>query len=171
MNLGIVGSTIIGGMLILSIITLNLRVSQHSGENTLYHTAKMQTDVLAEVMSFDLRQVGYKVDGPKITAADSAMFAFNTTNIIDGNPELIAWHFDSGFLSREVNGDEVTMSSGVTEFEFVYYDSTGAPTITLNNIRQIKVSLITESAVRFGNRDTNPSSAWEAVFTPRNLNL
>ncbi|MEX0684670.1 MAG: hypothetical protein WD267_06225 [Balneolales bacterium] len=172
MNLGIVGSTIIGGLLILSIIGLNLTVSQHSGENTLYYTAKIKTDMIAEVMTYDMRQVGYKPwAGVVIEDATENTFSFRTENISDGTQELIKWHFDSGSLIRTVNTEEVVMSSDVNNFEFAYFDSTGNVTTNKDHILQIKVTLSTESATRYGNRETNPSSAWDAVFTPRNLNL
>lgn len=185
MNLGFVMSTIIGGLLILSIITLNLRVSQHSGENTLYHTAKINTDMIAEVMTYDLRQVAYGFNdaGSGILQANSTTFQYQTRNTPvclanpPSSPELwkIKWEYDSNAntLTCTVEGEqEVLISSAVKDFDFTYFNSSGQEIFAEpDSIKQIKVRLITESAAKYGNQSQAPSSAWEATFTPRSLNL
>ncbi|MEX0929333.1 MAG: hypothetical protein WD266_07930 [Balneolales bacterium] len=178
MNIGIVASTLVGGMVLFAIVSLNIRVSQHAGENTLYHTAKINTDMLAEVITFDLNHAGYGysgTDAPVITANDST-FAYNTSDQETDIEKVMSWYYDSGQLSRVDAGDDVVMSSNIIDFRFTYYDLSGIMMSTpvtgsdLEDIRQIKVSLISESVAKYGNKTKAPSSAWESTFTPRNLN-
>ncbi len=147
MNLGIVTSYIIGGLLLLAIITMNMSVSNSSIELTLTQNTREKASSVAEVISHDIQKIGYnrnnKTD-PILVAADSNKIQFrsNIDNSYDNSVELITWEFtNTGVASTQNPNDYILMRTvkdlgtgseeqtpirlGVTNFNIKYYDTHG----------------------------------------------
>ena len=183
MNIGYVASTMIAGIILLSLVTLNLRVSQNSGEQTLYNMAKIQADMIAEYVENDLRSIGYGIQGTPIVEADSNSIRFLVHFEGDEDPTEISWTFlaDSTStyqnpairpLNRTENSDVHNIGVGVTRFRLVYLDQNrevlNPLSMDISQIRQIRISLITESTQGYG-EDRFGRASWTAEITPYNL--
>ena len=148
MNLGYVISTIIAGMVLLSLIALNSRIIRGSGEQTLYTMAKIESDMIVDYVKDDMRSMGYGIDTTAISIAEPNRIQFLVH--FEGQPDqrVIDWFFDDDeafvptgrnpnarpLYRRDVTGaadpgfdpSEIpvqTIGSGVVRFELVYLDS------------------------------------------------
>ncbi len=144
MDLGIVTSYIIAGILIIIIITVGYNVNFSGNELTLHESQKIKIDAVIEAVSYDLPKIGYNQNSNPDTMlvfADSTRIQFysNIDNSNDGSLELVTWEFSTDpitdsdnpndyYLYRTVDGVTTTMGVGVTEFTINYYDELGSNT-------------------------------------------
>jgi len=103
MNLGYVISTIIAGLVLLSLIALNSRIVRGSGEQTLYTMAKIESDMIVDYVKEDMRSMGYGIDITAITIADPNRIQFLVH--FEGQPDrrVIDWFFDNTGPSADRN--------------------------------------------------------------------
>lgn len=188
MNIGYLASTIIAGIMLISLVTLNLRVSQNSGEQTLYQAAKTQADMLSDYFTHDLRSMGYRIAGQSpILEADENRIRYLVHFEGDENPTEISWTFapdsttsysnpDIRPLYRSQNGDEMQVGVGVTRFDLEYLDqnrdvldpATFSDPAQIERIRQIRLNLVVESTQGYG-PDRYGRSFWTGEIRPHNL--
>lgn len=149
MNIGLTTSFIIGGILMLAILSMNMSLSNSSTELTLTQVTREKASAIKEMINHDLLKIGYnrksKTD-PMLVAADSNLIRFrsNIDNSSDNSVELVSWEFTSTALSNTKNpNDYVLMRTvkdietgtekqfpiklGVTKFNIKYLDEHGAP--------------------------------------------
>jgi hypothetical protein len=188
----ILGSTFIGGILLLLILKLNIFMSNasYASDNEL----KMQQNAktFAEILNHDFRKVGYKHDGLSIITAKKDQFKFvgdlerpgeSGYGIIDTVEYFIQ---DSSYspgtlnqhdiiLVRVVNNkDSITGSSlGLVKLNFTYLDSLSIPTNILSKIKYIKTELWVEPTEPVNNFITGKNDSvftyWEFTIYPRNI--
>jgi len=170
MNLGLVTSFIIAGSLMILIVTLNLRVSQHAQELTLHSMVKTHVEDISEIIQSDISRIGYDRNNPiadAIITADSTVLEFrsNLFNDAPGTINRVRWELGNvaisnnpnhRMLSRTVfnpdgsvdvaNSTEILL--GVSRFRLNYFNqATFAPMGTpvtgsdLNDIRRVQVIL------------------------------
>lgn len=183
MNIGYVTSTMIAGILMLSLIALNLRVSRDSAEKTLYGMARTQSDLLVEMFTEDVRAMGYGMAGAfPILEANTQSIRFQITYEGDSDPTVIRWYFaaDSSVswgnpdvrpLYRFINGQPDEIGTGVTRFNLEYLDQARNlidPSTHMSDIRQIRLELLVESTERF-EADRIIGAYWTGEFTPYHL--
>lgn len=146
MNLGLVTSYIIGGMLMLGILALSLNMSRSASELTLSHTTGRHVRTISEMLSYDIPKIGYdrteKIPNP-ITIADSNRIVFYSNIDNTGNVEEIRWEFTTNAVSATENPndyvlvrrtkvkttgvdiDKTDITLGVTRFRIRYYSDYG----------------------------------------------
>lgn len=149
MNFGLITSYIIAGIILISILMMNMRVTNSSAEVTLMHLTKERAAVLIELLYDDIPNMGYDVyeTTPNIvTIADSSKIQFyrKIDRFNSGAPELITWELTNNPVSEtqnpndkvllrkvEKNGtEEVTeIRTGVTRFRLWYFDEHGQSTL------------------------------------------
>ena len=185
--LDIVGSMVIGSVVVLILLVLNLNIISSSGENLNTNIAQRDLTTTVWVMEYDFYKMGYRVTGGKIAIADSNELKFYTDLDNDGNQDSI--HYFLGELSeysstsnpddrplyRRENSDNVATAFSVVNFNLTYHDSIGnaidyaalsSPT-TRGIVRTINVRLAIESGEPIeGNYQI---SQWEKKITPKNL--
>jgi hypothetical protein len=184
----ILGSSFIGGLLLLLLLKLNLFASSSgvTSDNELKLLQNAKT--LAEIINYDFRKIGFECDSTAIAIADSNRIKFyadidknNTVDILEyytsdttvaigtENPRDI-------ILYRKFNG--VAMGGptlGLTNFKLSYLDEFNLVTNVLANIRYIKVELWVESTIReMESNFVNPNhpylfTYWEMKINPRNI--
>lgn len=136
MNLGLVISYIIAGMIMLSIIMMNISVSQSATELTITQITREKASTVTELISHDLQKMGYNCLSKTPTIINVALghkiqFYSNINNSCDPNNaeyksiETITWEYDTSDPSNEIeatlNPDDyvlmrtVEYESGVTE--------------------------------------------------------
>ncbi len=198
MNLGYVISTLIASLVLLSLVALNSRIMRGSGEQTLYTMAKIQSDMVVDYLKDDMRNLGYRIDGTSIVHADDNRVRFLVRFEGNEDISVIDWWFDENATqtgrnpnvrplyrrvslfdpAEDINYDPATdaltesIGTGVVDFTLEYLDGQRQvipdPNTQLDDIRQIRLSLIVESLESY---DANrfERSTWRGEITPFSL--
>lgn len=175
MNLGLITSYIIAGILLLSIVMMNMSVSSSSTEITLTQITRNKAAGISEMISNDIQKIGYnrsKQTSQMITLAEGKKIKFrsNIDNSSDGSVERVIWEFTNTAVTSTNNPNdyelirkvhnasggivsESPIRLGVTKFNIAYYDEYGVPlsdslsTPVANpeDIKQLYISLQLES--------------------------
>lgn len=149
MNAGLITSYIIAGILLISMLMMNIRVSQSSAEITMTQITREKADAIADMIYDDIPNMGYNTNGKTndiIVEADSNKVRFYRKIDPDtaGDPELITWELTNGnipqtknpddrLLLRIVDSDTTKIRLGVTRFQIWYFDDFGLSTLPEDN--------------------------------------
>ena len=178
--LDILGSTIIGGMIMLMMINFNIfqTNTQFSSDSELQMQQNAKT--LAEIVNHDLRKIGYEYEGNPFIAADSQFISFYSDIDRDGTMDSVTYVLsepseaatttnpNDRILKRVVNNDTLSGPSlGLTKIKFSYLDQIASPTTVLSDIRYVKAELWVESIEPIGGNYI--FTYWEMTINPRNL--
>lgn len=178
--LDIFGSTIIGGLIMMLILKLNIYSfhSRYASDTELELQQNAKT--LAEILSHDLRKIGYEVQGDKIIEADSNRLSFYADINDDGNVNTVTYYSSDPsevtqtsnpldrILYRIVDTDTSGGPSlGLTRLKFSYLDKSGFETADLTEIEYIKAELFLGSREKI--QDEYKFTYWEMTINPRNL--
>ncbi len=178
MNMGLITSFIVGGMLLLSMLALSSTVSQNAANTTLNLIAKSNVSTITEIVQNDFRRIGFGVSGTAITAMNANSITFQST-FNTASVSTVRWMFDvTGSvmttqnpndrpLRRTVNGAVSDISLVVTDFTLTYFDAAGNVTAVPANVRSIRVRITCGSADAYA--DYYGIGHWEGVITPRAL--
>ncbi len=171
MNLGIVTSFIIAGMIMLGLVMVNINVQNSSAELTITQITRNHVSSITEMINDDFSNMGYDVDQTTmdnadvgnailtLARADEISFYRNIADDPTINPDLITWKLMGDDLTSSKNPDDHTLiritedfatgtpdttkiQVGVTNFELLYYNTVG--TAKENNVTppgQLKNSL------------------------------
>lgn len=194
MNIGVVTSFVVGGILLLAILAMNINISRSSTGLTMRQITQQNVNTVSDVINYDFPKIGFNQWSPianSITTAKSNQIIFksNIDNSSDGSEETIEWFFDTSapvtsgtnpddyILYRIKDGTPTALSIGVTRFELSYFDGNrdllATPVSNPEDIRHIKINLVVSSKEKLG--DPGPGdgdylkSPWERTFTPKNL--
>lgn len=199
MNINILTSFIIAGILLLMLAYMNLGVSNNSNELIVSQAKQSQKIDIQKVITNDFPKIGFDlndaIDSLVVEAdVDKIVFKSNLDNSADGSIERVTWELTTDdvtstsnpndkILRRTVDGDVTEIVLGVTSFRIDYYDSYGSTTplstplssANIDNIRQIEVTLEIQSAelvsATYGGDSNYITTIWSKRFTPRNLRL
>ena len=192
--LDLMGSTFIGGILLLLVLKMNLFITNAGFTSDSELKLQQSAKTLAEILNYDLRKIGYNHDkssgSPFITVNDSVIefkadvvpvYGDGTTETIKyyvGEPELIMGQ-SFRVLKRSVNGTEdmAGPSLGLVKLNFSYLDSVSQtiadPQSSLSKINYVKTELWVEPEIPFDNFTTGVRDSiytyWELIINPRNL--
>lgn len=149
MNLGLLTSYVVAGILLLAIVMMNMSVSSSSTELTLAQITRDKTATISEMISDDVQKIGYNrtsQTSEMITTAEGKTIQFksNIDNSTDETVETVTWTYSTTeitstenphdqLLTRTVccdaSGDLISESPiklGVVDFSVAYYDEYGA---------------------------------------------
>jgi hypothetical protein len=184
----LLGSTFIGGLLLLLLIKLNLFASSNgvSSDNELKLQQNAKT--LAEIIDYDFRKIGFNYSGTAILEADSDRIKYvapltNTSSVdtieyytSDSTKVLGTENPSDIILYKKINGIEQNGPSlGLRKIKFTYLDQYNVVTNVLTDIKYIRVELWVESTIKeMDSRFVNPNhpylfTYWEMKINPRNL--
>lgn len=146
MNIGLVTSYMIGGILMLAILGMNMNLSRSSGELTISHTTGRHVNTISEILSYDVPKIGYdkkgKISGA-ITHADSNAITFYANIDDSAGVEEVRWEFTTTPVGRSENPndyvlmrrikhkttgvtvDKTDITLGVTKFHIRYFSDYG----------------------------------------------
>lgn len=148
MNLGLITSYIIAGIILLAILSMNMSVSNSSNEITLTQVTRERVAGISEILSNDIQKMGYNRKAPTspiltIGEGKKIQFRTNIDNSTDNSVEIITWELTNTDVSNSENpNDRVLMrtvreassgsivsqtpiKSGVTNFQISYYNKYG----------------------------------------------
>lgn len=148
MNLGLLTSYVVAGILLLSIVMMNMSVSSSSTELTLAQITRDKAATISEMISEDVQKIGYNrtsQTSEMITTAEGKTIQFksNIDNSADETVETVTWTFSTTeitstenphdqLLTRTVHDgsgnliSESPIKLGVVNFKVAYYDEYGA---------------------------------------------
>jgi len=182
----LLGSSFIGGMVLLLILKLNIYGSNQrfssDSELQLQQNAKTQ----AEILDYDLRKIGYRCDSTAIAVAEEERLTYYADIDRNGTVDVITYFVDKTpstgttnpndvVLCRVVNSDTLKGPSlGLVRIKFSYLDSKGAATTLLWNIKYVKAELWVETLEPVESIFTKaehpyPFTYWEMTISPRNI--
>ncbi len=187
----IVGAFVLVGMLMLTIMGININMSDETYKGLTELNLQTQSIQLARIMEFDFYKAGYNVSKPGVIAmADTSKIKFYTNLFaVPGRRDSIEYDLGSYVTSstnpndkslyRYENTTRVFINFSVTRFKLSYYNSSDVQLSTpvtgsnLDSIKAIKVLLTLASPEPF---DTTRSGGSKYVTTyyqkriyPRNL--
>lgn len=188
----ILGSTFIGGFIILLILKLNLYSQNVSINSDTELKLQQNAKTLAEVLDYDLRKVGYNYDLTAFITADSNKIKFyadmnepgtagyGTIDVVEyflSDPTKAAGTTNPKdvVLTRVLNGTDTLSgpSLGLVKLKFSYYDHKYTKTSVTDSIKYIKAEFWVESLepieVNFGTQTGYPFTYWEMTINPRNI--
>ena len=197
MNSGITISFIIGGLLLVSILAFNNRVSQYSSNSTLDLAVKNRIETIAELITNDFQKIGYNLPSntkPFVIVQEQKV-QFKADTFFDDNRPFsqIQWEFHTNKPytdSSNPNDYELTRADNATTgfgnseivfpatfFKIEYMDSNGNIIANLpadkDLIRQVRVEIICEStesaSVNNSGEPIYPKAVWSKTFYPPNL--
>lgn len=182
MNAGIVTSSVVGGILLLAILSLSVRFSKQASESTFSDMTKEKVSAVSEMITYDFKKVGYGASSTKISTADSTHFVFKADIDNDGSEDQVSWQWTTTDVTSSDNPNDrllvrtvtsggspntTNIKPGITHFEVNYYDEDHQPTNVPSEIRQIEVELEVQSAEPVGNKYLK--SNWSRLYVPWNI--
>lgn len=197
MNAGIVTSFVVGGLLMISILTLNMRMSEFANNSTVEIITKDRVETIAALLSNDFKKIGQDLPGnvkPFVTMHSDRIKFRADTYFDDNRPfSMITWDFktnqgysgstnpndflltrDDNLPGKPGNNDQ---EFAVTYFEITYLDKNGNAVSGLPSnqglVRQIHVQVICESeepiSQKNNGEDVYSRVMWSKTFYPENL--
>ncbi len=181
MNLSLISSFLIGGLLLLMLIKTNVGMVETSAESMSDQLAKQNIDAVADIISYDMRKIGYGVQNQKILSISEDAITFQSDLDNNKGVKQVTWHFDKTqsnnatqnpddyILFRKVDGVDEPVGMGVTQFRMIYYDAANNETSDITAVARIKVKLVCQSSEPVDGQ--YQKTAWEKTFTPLNLHI
>ena len=196
MNMGIVASFVIGGLLMISLLTLNSRVMIDSSRSTQDLVNKQRLDGMRQLVNNDFSKIAFGEDATGIKEFSSTEIKFEADVEGNGVQEVI-WEFKTNdpatntknpndyrlvrtLKNANTNAVISEIALPVTDFELTGYntttydpDATNQTTSIAKDIKAVLIEITYESAEPIdqdsdGN-DIYSSSAWSTFIVPTNL--
>ncbi len=187
--LDILGSSFIGGILLLLVLKMNLFISSARFDSDNELRMQQNAKTLAEIMNNDFRKIGYKESGTSILTAESKRFKFlgdleRPGQVGYGNIDTLEYYVTDSLASSNSddivlvrilnNNDSITGPSlGLVKLNFSYLDSLSSPTADLTKIRYIKTEFWVKPIDQVNNFVTGKKDSvftyWEFTIYPRNI--
>jgi len=178
--LDLVGSVIIAGILLLIMFNANTYQSNVRFASDSELQMQQNAKTLADILSYDLRKIGYECKINPFLVADSERVSYYADMNRDGTQDVVTYFVSDAseassttnpedrVLIRVVNNDTIAGPSlGLTKVRFSYYDQFGTPTSDFNEIDFVKAELWVESIEAVDKEYL--FTYWELTISPRNL--
>jgi len=177
--LDLVGSLVIRAGIILILLRLTISMQDVLYERTERAVLDKHLMTISQVLSQDVNQIGYNVNGSPFVRIDSNHTVFYGDFDDNGTPEQVEYYtvpVSGGdpdqpryALHRKSGtwGTDVSMTSQLSRLRFWYYDSLGAETADTARVRSMFILLQLQSSSFFNGR--YPTASWQAQLFPQNL--
>ncbi|MEJ2615859.1 MAG: hypothetical protein P8Z35_12950 [Ignavibacteriaceae bacterium] len=190
--LDLLGSSVIGGMILLMVLQMNLFMSNARFSSDSDLQVQQNAKTLAEIINHDFRKIGYQHSGTSILVAEKEKIKFvgdlqRPGESGYGTLDTVEYCIkDSTFATGTSNPRDIILvrvlnnkdsidgpSLGLVKINFNYLDSVSMPTADLSKIKFIKTELWlqpTETVHNYltGIKDTT-FTYWEFTINPRNI--
>jgi hypothetical protein len=167
--LDILGSIIIGGLVLLILFRVNTSATSNLYTNTSEANVQSAMISVGQVLEEDFRKIGYCKDWTKIPDPTKAILFADTSSIKfltdlnnDGNVDTLYYYLgptsellntpnpDDRLLYRVANSDSPKSSNvGITEFKITYFDSfgniLGTPVTPPSQIQKMQIDIKVEN--------------------------
>ena len=172
-NLNLIGSFIIGGLLLISMLTLSTHLTSKSQSTVMSEIAQSNITEFGRVVEYDFNKIGYG-DGAKIISADSFSISFladlnNDSTIVSVNYSTL----QDGSGIKIVRSTSLDQSNAfrfeAADFKIIVFDSSGKPTTYPSQIKSILVSIVLDKEFRMLDETDQIGAFWSRRFFPKNL--
>jgi hypothetical protein len=185
----IIGSIIIGGIILLMLLSFNSSVMEGSAVQTFNSIVQSNITTLTDIIEYDFRKMGYRVPAvfdSAIVYADSVRILMKGDMNDDKVIERLSYYFDPSTPSGHANPNTRVLyrqrndaaarqiNLGITRFRMKYFDGAGNvinenPVQSPSKIRAIRLIINIESTSRYNGEYAGGS--WERTIVPKNLGL
>jgi len=183
--LDIMGSTIIGGILMMNLFHINGTAVENNYTGSGELTAQQNLATIVQVLENDFRKIGYCADWQKIPIPSQAIIAADSTSIkfltdvdSDGNVDSMYYYLGptsellmtpnpkDRFLYTVVNSEApVGINLGVTQFNLTFFDVLGNlinfPITVPGEIYTMQIDLTVENVDAYS--DKYSSAFWRQI--------
>jgi hypothetical protein len=183
----LLGSFFIGGILLLMIMDFNLYTMSTSISSDKELVLQQNAKTIAEIISRDLRKIGYNHTGNAFLVADSHRVRYYA----DMQPPGVSGHgvvdvveyrvvpepSDSSRVNiiRIINSNDTLKGPnlGLSKFRFSYFNKFGIPTSVTDSIKYVRAEFWVQPIIKFKNVFITPVDSaftyWELTISPRNI--
>lgn len=193
MNVGIITSFVVGGLLLLSVLAFNGQVLNSGIETTISVITQNTLNDIVELVNNDFNRIGYQTGNAnpfnKITS-DDIIFEADVYDNDSFAVTNVRWKFDTSspvssssnpndfYLER--TGPLTNSTYGTTRFPVVHFKviyKTASDVITINTatVKKIEIEIVLESPEPYGQNaageDLYQRTVWNRSFVPNNINL
>lgn len=185
-HLQLVGSILLGGLLLLTILNQSATMSSRAVEHTLENLVRENTASITEIILYDFHRMGFGAPNP-----ENIISSFNNNSIrflidLDANGTIDTLQYTLStiaaasntpnprdrFLYRRVNSEaQQDIGLGITNFNLNYYDKNGSVAALATTIATIEIQLTVESVFGCSVADSTyyPQNFWQTRISPPNL--
>jgi len=191
--LDIILSVVLFGMIVLSVMNININMSNQNYQGLIEFHTQTEAIQLARIIEFDFRKIGYTIptaSRPAIQIAETSHVRFKTnlqnspgaTDMVDytlGGLVSVSVNPRDRMLVRTENTTSIYINYSVVRFLLSYYNSRDSLLVApitgalRDSIRSVKVMLILESPEPFdttyGGGYQYASALYQKLIYPRNL--
>ncbi len=186
--LDIISSTLIAGMLLLSVLKVNSDLTSTNSDTNMEVITQENATTIANTIAHDFFKIGYEAS-PAIVFADTSALTFCSQIDNNGVVDTIRYWLGAPLGLSGVNPNWRTLyrikneepirgaSLGVTSFDLSYYDSTGqeisipaggtSDHSILSQIKSIHIVILFQSADKTSSGYAE--TYWEEFISPKNL--
>ncbi len=189
--LDIIGATVLVGMLMMTIMSVNINVSDQNFKGLSEYHIHTELIQLSRIIEFDFYKMGYRIQGPgKICIADTSHIKYYT-DLYDVNGEKDSIEYNLAYLVtstpnpvdralyRYENTTRVWINYSVIQFRLKYFNANEQPMTTpvtgayLDSIKSVRVLLTLQSPIPFDTARIGGSAYagtyYQKQIYPRNL--
>lgn len=183
--LDLLGASVIGAMVILVMLNLNIYSSNVKFSSDSELRLQQNAKTLADIISYDLRKIGFKQSGLALIIAQPKKISFYADIDLNGVVDVVTYQLSDSLivlstknpkdkiLYRIVNNDTSKGSSlGLVDINFDYLTTNGITTANLDSVKYINAELFVESADMVKDARGNSNylfTYWELTIKPRNI--
>jgi len=182
-DIQLAGTFLIGGMVLLTIFSMNVEILETSSLNSLGRMAQENLGEMVSIIEFDFKKIGNQV--PRTTAAllavSDSTISFLSDIDQDSNLDTVAYRVGPAsettatdnpsdrLLYRSVNGVEYDVGLGITQWQLSYFNEDMGSTTALDSIRVIELTLTVETI--YGYNEQYGRASWSSQFAPKNMGV
>jgi hypothetical protein len=150
----IAGSIVIAAIVVLMIVSLNIYSKQTKFGSDQQLQLQNNAITMADILSYDLRKIGYKCDSTKIIDAEPHRLSFYADIDSNGTVDKITYFLGDSTSARGttnphdivfyrvVNNDTIGGPSlGLTKLLFTYKDANGDTTSIISKIKYVRAEM------------------------------
>jgi len=187
MNLGITVSYIIGGLMLISILTLNNTVMQDSYKHTVEMTTGTQADEIRRMVMHDMQYLAFGPDSDILNFSDEHI---RFKSLYRGQTRVFSWQLKNNGFNETGNPNDKTLQrngpmddkpgSTMSKYPAVKFKVTAfsdeegnVVAASKDQIRSVLIELVVQSSEPVGSySDGSPrysETGWRKLFLPDNI--
>lgn len=169
------GSFIVGGIVLFTLMAVFFRFTQSSQEAIINEFTQSSVTNVAEVIDYDFSKIGYRItSGNKIISIDSSSISFLADLDNNGSADSVTYYTKtvSSILKMVRKSTETSTNEWevtIDDFDIQAFDSTGAATFTIANIRSVQVGVLLNNDIFTTDSTETIGAYWEKRYFIRNL--
>ena len=172
--------------MVISLVVLTSLSSAFISQRKTYDVQEQITEMIQstrgaiDIISREVKMAGYDPTGVGIVGIpySAGQLEIRADLNVDGDTadfnETIIYTENSGMIEREEGGNTVTLAENIQSFLFQYYDIDGNATTTAADIRQIDITIITQTSKldpNYGPNNGYRTYTLSSYVTPPNLDF